>query len=92
MRWGTRRGWENAVSTGVDYGNYLTAEPVLTCTIAPTQGYVTRVRIVELSLDCPQAASFRIQEAEQFGEALPWQSMSGNPTKVNYTLSTGSGD
>ena len=85
-------GLGNAVSTGVDYGNYLTVEPVLTCTIAPTQGYVTRVRNVELSLDCPQAASFRIQEAEQFGEALPWQNMSGNPTKVNYTLSTGSGD
>lgn len=89
---GNPAGQGNPVSTGVDYGNYLTAEPVLACTMAPTQGYVTRVRTVELSLDCPQAASFRIQETDQFGETLPWQNMGGNPTKVNYTLSTGSGD
>ncbi|WP_429014887.1 Ig-like domain-containing protein [Comamonas sp. 4034] len=89
---GNPAGQGNAVSTGVDYGSYLTAEPVLTCTIAPTQGYITRVRNIELSLDCPQAAQYRIQESEQFTDALAWQNMAGNPTKVTYTLSAGSGD
>src|SRR2546427_2924602 len=37
-------GQGNAVSTGVDYGSYLTAEPVLACAIVPTQGYAARVR------------------------------------------------
>ncbi|MEN5178836.1 Ig-like domain-containing protein [Comamonas testosteroni] len=89
---GNPAGQGNAVSTGVDYGSYLTAEPVLTCTIAPTQGYITRIRNIELILDCPQAAQYRIQESDQFTDTLAWQNMAGNPTKVAYTLSAGSGD
>jgi hypothetical protein len=84
-------GQGNAVSTGVDYGSYLTAEPVLACTIVPTQGYATRVRAVELRLDCPQAAQFRLQESDQFDGAA-WQNMAGHPTLASYTLSVGAGD
>ncbi len=89
---GNPAGQGNAVSTGVDYGSYLGAEPVLNCTMAPTQGYVTRVRNVELVLECPQAAQYRIQESDQFGDSLPWRAMASHPNKVVYTLSSGGGD
>ena len=88
---GNPAGQGNAVSTGVDYGSYLTAEPVLACTIVPTQGYATRVRAVELRLDCPQAAQYRLQESDQFDGAA-WQNMVGHPTLASYTLSMGAGD
>ncbi len=84
-------GQGNAVSTGVDYGSYLTAEPVLACAIVPTQGYAARVRVVELRLDCPQAAQYRLQESDPF-DGVAWQNMVGHPTLASYTLSMGAGD
>src|SRR2546427_6352248 len=82
----TPAGQGNAVSTGVDYGSYLTAEPVLACAIVPTQGYAARVRVVELRLDCPQAAQYRLQERDPF-DGVAWQNMVGHPTLASYTLS-----
>ena len=80
-------GQGNAVSTGVDYGSYLTAEPVLACAIVPTQGYAARVRVVELRLDCPQAAQYRLQESDPF-DGVAWQNMVGHPTLGNRCCST----
>lgn len=88
---GNPAGQGNAVSAGVNYGAYLSAEPVLACTIVPTHGYATRVRAVELRLDCPQAVQYRLQENDQFDTAA-WQDMAGRPTLASYTLSMGAGD
>lgn len=84
-------GQGSAVSSGVDYGQYLQAEPVLTCTMAPTAGYFTRTRQIALRLDCPQAAQYRIAEQTPF-TTEPWQNMAGTPTLASYTLSSTPGD
>lgn len=88
---GNPAGQGNPVSTGVDYGGYLPAEPVLTCTMVPVQGYVTRVRAIQLQLDCPQAAQYRIAEQNTF-TSEPWLGMEGTPTIANYTLSAATGE
>lgn len=84
-------GQGNAVSSGVNYGQYLQAEPVLTCTMVPTTGYVTRVRAIQLRLDCPQAAQYRIAEHDNFGSE-PWVDMEGAPTVAAFTLSSAPGE
>ena len=84
-------GQGSAVSTGVDYGQYLQAQPVLTCTMEPTAGYLTRVRAIELRLNCPQAAQYRISEQNQFN-AEPWLDMQGVPTLATFTLSVEPGN
>ncbi|WP_199140067.1 Ig-like domain-containing protein [Delftia sp. ASV31] len=81
----------NGVSPGVDYGDYLVAEPGLDCSIAPTQGYATRLRNVELRLDCPQAAQFRLQESTLFDSAQ-WSDMDSHPMLTSHLLSSGAGD
>ena len=84
-------GQGNPVSAGVDYGQYLQAEPVLTCTMVPTAGYVTRVRAIELHLDCPQAAQYRIAEQSSF-TTESWVDMDGTPTMAAFTLSLTPGE
>ena len=88
---GNPAGQGNPVSAGVNYGQYLPAEPVLTCTMVPTAGYVTRVRAIQLQLDCPQAAQYRIAEQSSFSTE-PWLGMEGTPTMANFTLSATPGD
>ncbi len=88
---GNPAGQGNPVSAGVNYGQYLQAEPVLTCTMAPTAGYVTRVRTIQLQLDCPQAAQYRIAEQSNFTAEL-WLGMEGTPTMANVTLSSAPGE
>lgn len=81
----------NGVSPGVDYGDYLVAEPGLDCSIAPTQGYATRLRNVELRLDCAQAVQFRLQESTLFDSAQ-WSDMDSHPMLTSHLLSSGAGD
>lgn len=84
-------GQGNAVSAGVNYGQYLQAEPVLTCTMVPTAGYVSRVRAIQLQLDCPQAAQYRVAEQSSFTSEA-WLGMEGTPTLANVTLSATPGE
>lgn len=88
---GNPSGQGNAVSAGVNYGQYLPAEPVLTCTMVPTASYVTRVRAIQLQLDCPQSSQYRVAEHNNF-TTEPWLGMEGTPTVANFTLSSASGD
>lgn len=88
---GNPAGQGNPVSAGVNYGQYLQAEPIIACSISPADGYFTRVRTIRLQLDCPQAAQYRIAEQETFGSE-PWKSMTGTPTLVSFTLSAAAGD
>ncbi|THT95974.1 hypothetical protein E9531_16905 [Lampropedia puyangensis] len=89
---GNPTGQGNRVSSGVNYGQFLVEEPALTCAITPTQGYITRARAIELRLDCPQAAQYRLSENQSTLESQPWLDMAGHPTLASYTLSTGAGD
>jgi len=85
-------GLGDAVSSGVDHGNPLAEEPALACTIAPTAGYTTRSRAIELRLHCPQAARYRISESPDAFDVLPWQNMPGSPTLLTHTLSPVAGE
>lgn len=85
------QGAGDAVTAGVDYGEFLQAEPVLTCTIVPQAGYVTQLREVVFVLDCPQAVQYRLAETDDFDQQ-PWQDMDGVPTLASHTLSSGAGD
>ncbi len=88
---GNPAGQGDAVSSGVNYGQFLTTLPVVTCSIVPTAGYVTRTRLVQVQLDCPQAAQYRIAEQGTFTNE-PWLGMEGTPTMANVTLSATPGD
>ncbi|QTD46379.1 Ig-like domain-containing protein [Ottowia testudinis] len=88
---GNPAGQGNPVSAGVNYGQHLQAEPVLTCTMVPAAGYITRVRAIQLQLDCPQAAQYRIAEQSTF-TSEPWLGMEGTPTLANVTLSSAAGE
>jgi|GEM_PF-5906010 len=89
---GNPAGLGDAVSPGVDYGSPLAEAPALACTIAPTAGYTTRSRTIELRLHCPQAARYRVGETPDAFDALPWLDMAGSPTLLLHTLSPAAGE
>lgn len=76
---GNPAGQGNAVSTGVDYGSYLSAEPVLACTMAPTQGYVTRVRNVELVLSARRQRSTAFKSRTSLARRWPGKPWPATP-------------
>ncbi|MDO5087224.1 MAG: Ig-like domain-containing protein [Comamonadaceae bacterium] len=88
---GNPGGQGDPVSPGVDYGQFLAAEPLLTCTAVPLEGYVTRVRAIQLQLHCPQAAQYRIAEQAGFTTEA-WLDMAGTPTTASFTLSAPPGE
>lgn len=85
-------GQGDVVSAGVDYGQFLLAEPVLACAITPVNGYVSVTRQIALQLECPQAAHYRLAEIPDNLPDQPWLDMSGVPTLTTYSVSGGAGD
>ena len=88
---GNPGGRGDRVSAGVDYGRYAAAEPVLACSAAPVAGYVTRVRAIQLQMNCKRAVQYRIAEQDTF-TTEPWLNMEGDSAVVDYMLSSEPGE
>lgn len=67
---GNPGGSGDAVSPGVDYGQFLTSEPLVGCTVDVADGVYTRAtRNVPLVLTCENATEMRLTSAADFGDA-----------------------
>ncbi|QIL80190.1 hypothetical protein G7047_09960 [Diaphorobacter sp. HDW4A] len=84
-------GQGDVASQGVNYGSYLTGQPMLSCYIESASGYLTRSRNISIRVYCPQASLYRLQESNNFagGESL---SMSASPFLTPFTLSSSAGE
>ena len=85
---GNPGGRGNGVSTGVDYGQYLTQIPLVRCQIRAADGqYNVVVRAVMLKLSCRNATEYRLSESVDFG-ATSFVPMSA---QTGFTLSPAAG-
>jgi len=67
---GNPSGLGDAVSAGVNYGQYFTAPPLLACSLAVADGnYTIAQQSVVLSLACRNAVTYRLSESTNFGSA-----------------------
>ena len=88
---GNPQGRGDAVSSGVNYGSFLTAQPLLNPTIrqvAP-MNYQDR-RTVSLDIACVNAIEYRIAENDAF-VGLPFLPFANGRAAVDYLLSAGDG-
>jgi hypothetical protein len=81
---GNPGGAGDKVSTGVDYGAFLNAAPLIDCTAAPANGkFTTSVPDVQLAISCRNATQYRASEDPAFTGAS-FQAMA---SPVVFTLS-----
>lgn len=66
---GNPSGLGDPVSTGVDYGQFLSAAPLLNCTVTPQDGYTTRSATITLQLACTNATDYRLSELANLSNA-----------------------
>lgn len=60
----------DAVSEGVDYGQFLAGTPLLDCSVAVADGqYTVALPDVQLALACRNAVEYRLSPSTNFGEA-----------------------
>ena len=60
---GNPGGTGDKVSTGVNYGQFLNAQPLIACSVAPASGsYTTNVPDIALALSCRNATQYRASE------------------------------
>lgn len=59
---GNPSGLGDPVSTGVDYGQFLSTPPLLNCAVTPQDGYTTRGATITLQLTCTNATDYRLSE------------------------------
>lgn len=86
------QGQGDVVSSGVDYGNFLTIAPLLNPTIqlsAPAP-YFTQPT-VGLEISCVNAIEYRIAEGGAFA-GVSFQSLANGRASLNYTVSAGDGN
>lgn len=88
---GNPAGQGDAVSTGVNYGNFLTTVPLTNPSIrvaAPATYYDGNSIAFELS--CGNATEFRLSENANFS-GVSFQPLTGGRASTNYTFSSGDG-
>jgi large repetitive protein len=81
-------GTGDKVSTGVNYGQYASVQPLFDCSLASVTGYTVSVPSITLALSCRNAASYRLSESTDFG-SIAFTAMSATTT---FTLSTTPGN
>jgi len=90
---GNPSGLGDKVSSGVDYGTFLSYAPLTGCTLAPVNhAYTTTESTVVLALHCPLASEYRLSEDETFSgidyspltESVPFTLSASAGTKVVY--------
>lgn len=82
-------GLGNGVSSGVDYGQYLSQIPLVSCKVRAADGqYLVARRTVTLALQCRNATEYRVSESNDFGSA-PFQAI---VAQTGFTLSAGAGN
>lgn len=88
---GNPRGQGDAVSSGVNYSNFLAAQPLLNPTIrlAAPKSYLDR-STVALEIACINAVEYRIAENDGFAGVV-FQPFPGSRATVDYLLSAGEG-
>ena len=88
---GNPGGQGDAVSPGVDYGNYLSAVPLLNPTlrlVAPAPYFETSS--VALQVSCVNATEYRIAEGSAFS-GVAFQPLSNGSATIDFALSAGDG-
>lgn len=81
----------DAVSIGVNFGNYLAAVPLLNPTVrlaAPAAYFEQRAVVLDIS--CVNATEFRIAEGNAFA-GVPFQLLTNGRGQVSFTTSEGDG-
>jgi Bacterial Ig domain len=81
-------GLGSPVSTGVDYGQFLTSAPLIACGVRAANGvYAVTRRSVTLALRCRNATSYRLSESTTFsGNFVPMAAT------TNFLLSAAAGN
>ena len=71
----------NRVSTGVDYGQFVSAAPLLDCRVSTPISSVFSATTIQVSLRCRNAVEFRLNESAQF-PGTNYQPMAATGTLV----------
>ena len=71
----------NGVSAGVDYGQFLSAAPLLDCHVSTPISSVFSATTIQVSLRCRNAVEFRLNESAQF-PGTNYQPMAATGTLV----------
>jgi len=81
-------GQGDGVSTGVDYGQYLSQLPLAGCRVRATNGQYSVIRrLVSLTIVCRNAIEYQLAESTNF-EGVPYVPMAAS---ADFTLSAGAG-